>query len=299
MLRGTLVSLIPSKEHAGRRKHFSKAFSQQNLLEWESVIKAKIAFRIAAMKSEKSAGKEVDVLKHFKTMATEVIVELCYGESTDAQQSAMRSTLVKGVRDELMLPQSDRVKNLPFYLRYLPLPVTRFIFKKLSPTMDTKPFKMLEKYHEGQKQTILSKALAENETGIEDALPWTIIVKEAIAFFVAGTDTTAVTAAYLIWAVLKHAKVHNRLKEECNGLEENFSIRDVQGLRYLGCVIQETLRLYGAVSTGLPRRTPKGGVQVGKAFVPEGTTVTTQSFTLHRNAEVFQDPFTQDSPSNL
>lgn len=36
VLRGTLVSLTRSKEHAARRKHFSNAFCQQNKLEWES-----------------------------------------------------------------------------------------------------------------------------------------------------------------------------------------------------------------------------------------------------------------------
>jgi cytochrome P450 len=81
------------------------------------------------------------------------------------------------------------------------------------------------------------------------------------------------------------------LREELTtSLSEELSISEVQSLPYLHCVIQETLRLYGAVSTGLPRRTAKGGCQVGDVFVPEGTTVTTQSFTLHRNAKTFKDP---------
>ena len=243
------------------------------------------------MKDEGLDGNGVDILAHFKSMANGVLVELCYGESIDAEQSSTRNALVQGIRSELLLPQSERVQNLPFYLRYIPLPVIRLILNRVAPPINTKPLNLLEQVDEGHKQTILSKALAENESGAEDALPWPIIIKEAIAFFVAGTDTTGVTATYLIWAVLKHPQVHSRLRQEVTiSLSSEVSIQDLQSLPYLHCVIQETLRLYGAVSGGLPRRTPRGGCQVGEVFVPEGTTVTTQSFTLHRNPDIFEDP---------
>jgi cytochrome P450 len=291
MLRGTLVSLIPSKEHAARRKHFSKALSQQNLLEWEPVIKSKIAFRIAAMKSEGQGGDPVDILMHFTSMATEVVVELCYGDATDPEQSAARNALVQGIQSELLLPQSERFKNLPFGLRCLPLSITRLILRSFGPPINNSRLTLFEKYREGKKQTLLSKALAENASGADGALPWSIIIKEALAFLVAGRDTTAVTATYLIWAVLKHPEVHDRLKDELtNKLDEECTISDIQSLPYLHCVIQETLRLYGAVSTALQRTAPQGGCQVGEVFVPEGTTVTTQAFTMHRNLDIFDDP---------
>ena len=290
MLRGTLVCIVPVKEHAARRKHFSKAFSQQNLNEWESAIKTKIAFRIAAMRNEGGGGKDVDILAQFKAIATEVVIELCYGESTDAEQASTRNALAQSIRNELLLLQSERAQNMAFYLRYLPRLLPRLIVKKFIPRSITQPKLQLWKSDEEHKQTILSKALADNEAGLEGALPWLIIVKEAIAFLVAGTDTTAVTATYLIWAILRHPKVHARLAEELSQLPPEFTITQVQSLLYLHCVIRETLRLYGAVSTGLPRRTPKGGCQVGDVFVPEGTTVTTQAFTLHRDSEVFENP---------
>jgi cytochrome P450 len=290
MLGGTLVCIVPSKEHAARRKHFSRAFSQQNLLEWESVIRAKVAFRVAAMKNEGHEGKAVNILAHFKSMATEVVIELCYGESTDAEQASIRKALVQGIRNELLLSQSERAQNLPFYLKWIPLPISKLLLNKFAPGSITQPKLQLARSDDGHKQTLLSKALAENEAGAECVLPWPVIVKEAIAFIVAGTDTTAVTATYLIWTTLKHPEVHGRLRKEVKQLSPELTITELQSLPYLQCVIQETLRLYGAVSSGLPRRTPKGGCQVGEIFVPEGTTVTTQSFTLHLDSDIFEDP---------
>jgi cytochrome P450 len=139
-----------------------------------------------------------------------------------------------------------------------------------------------------QKQVFLSKVLAENETGtgLDDAA----IVREAKALIVAGTDTTAITATYLVWAILRHPAVKARLQEEIGTLPAGFSAVEVQKLRYLQLVIQETLRLYGAVSGGLPRTVPAGGRQLGGYFVPEDCVVTTQAFTLHRNPGVFPQP---------
>jgi cytochrome P450 len=117
-----------------------------------------------------------------------------------------------------------------------------------------------------------------------------IIIKECKAFIVAGTDTTGVTTTYVIWAVLKHPEVKVRLQKELDSLLPGFSITDVQSLKYLHCVINEALRLYGAASSSLPRTTPRDGRQLGGYFIPEKTTVETQAFTLHRNPEIFEDP---------
>jgi cytochrome P450 len=80
-LRGTLVSLIDTREHSSRRKYFAKAFSQQNLLEWEDVIKGKVELAISKLKEGGKGGEEVDILRAFSAMATDVVAELCFGDT--------------------------------------------------------------------------------------------------------------------------------------------------------------------------------------------------------------------------
>lgn len=142
---------------------------------------------------------------------------------------------------------------------------------------------------ESKRHTLLSKAIG--EAGVDFQLPEEILVKEQKAFIVAGTDTTAITATYLVWQVLKHPEVKTRLQNELRCLKDDFSIGDVQALKYLHCIIDETLRLNGSVSSTLQRITPKGGRDIGGYFLPEETLVSTQSFTLHRNPDIFQDPW--------
>lgn len=52
-------------------------------------------------------------------------------------------------------------------------------------------------------------------------------------------------------------------------------------------VINEALRLHSAVPSALPRRVPPEGATLGGYYIPGGTTVSTQAYTLHRHRELF------------
>ena len=121
-----------------------------------------------------------------------------------------------------------------------------------------------------------------------------VIEIEAANITVAGSDTTANTLTYLIWIILKHPEVHTRVMQEVSGLVEPFTDDHIATkLPYVGWVIEETLRLYGAVPNSLPREVPPGGREMLGYFVPGGTTVSAQSYTLHRDGEIYKDPLRQ------
>lgn len=199
--------------------------------------------------------------------------------------------MINSIRTELLTPGSELERSLPCYLKYLPTPILSRILRRSfdNSVCDTLRRDDLVKSTK-KKHTLLYKALAQNEEGV--GLTDDTIVKEAKAFIIAGTDTTAITSSYLIWAVLKHPQVKECLIDEITALPADFSISDAQKLPYIRLVVNETLRLYGAVSSSLPRVTPAGGRKIGNHFIPEKTIVTTQSFTLHRNPEIFPDPLT-------
>jgi cytochrome P450 len=196
--------------------------------------------------------------------------------------------VIQGIQTEIPLPHSQIAQNLPFYLKALPPPLIFWVLRNSSGTLNTESLRRDKLRTIKKRHTLLTKALVENEEGF--GLSDDVIIKECKAFIVAGTDTTGVTTTYVIWAVLKHPEVKVRLQGELDSLLPGFSITNVQSLKYLHCVINETLRLYGAASSSLPRTTPRDGRQLGGYFIPEKTTVETQAFTLHRNPEIFEDP---------
>lgn len=138
-------------------------------------------------------------------------------------------------------------------------------------------------------RNIFAGIIAESEKGAS-SLTEEDVVTEAGNLIVAGSDTTAVTLTYLVWATLSHPKLQQELEEELAGLDEEYEDADLEKLPLLNATIKETLRLYGAAPGSLPRSVPAGGATLSNCFIPQGTTISTQSYTIHRDEDVFPDP---------
>jgi cytochrome P450 len=115
---------------------------------------------------------------------------------------------------------------------------------------------------------------------------------QASALSVAGSGTTAVTLSYAVWAILSHPAVRGKLEDEFARIPEDYDDVLLEKLPYLNAVIVETLRLYGSAPGALPRITPAQGINVQDRFVPGGVTLTTQSYTMHRDRSIFPQPET-------
>ena len=139
-----------------------------------------------------------------------------------------------------------------------------------------------------ERQNVFAKVMAQAESDDGTLMDREICV-EAGSFCIAGTDTTANTLTYLIWAVLSRLTLQKQLEDEVGVLRNPLSDSELETLPVLNAVIKETLRLYGAAPGALPRITPAGGVRLGEYFVPAGTTVSTQAWTMHRDSTLFEN----------
>jgi cytochrome P450 len=139
------------------------------------------------------------------------------------------------------------------------------------------------------KANLFSQMLAESEGQEKTNLSTSSVQEEAGSLIVAGSDTTAVTLTYLIWAVLKQPQLQNELEHEMSELSDELTFDELKNAPLLNSVIEETLRLYGAAPGALPRVVPGQGIDVCGHYLPPGTTVSTQAFTIHRNEAIFDD----------
>ncbi len=119
--------------------------------------------------------------------------------------------------------------------------------------------------------------------------------QDARTLLVAGTDTTTTTLTYILWLLAGLPAERTRILAELD--EHGIDSRDIDALDlsrlrelpYLGAVLQEGLRLYGAGSGNLPRSVPAGGKVLGRYALPAGTIVNPQAYTLHRIERIFPD----------
>lgn len=118
---------------------------------------------------------------------------------------------------------------------------------------------------------------------------------EAMIYILAGSDTTALTLTYLVWAVCRDAAIRDRLVRELAGLPGgggggSLADAELRRLPYLNQVVDEALRLYASAPAGLPRVVPRGGATLAGHALPAGTVVSTQAYSMHRIEGVFPDP---------
>ena len=131
-------------------------------------------------------------------------------------------------------------------------------------------------------RSVFKVMIADAEKGLPE-LTDTMVATEAGNLQVAGTDTTANLLTFLSWLVAKHPSVQSRLLQEVAPLTEaELNDARLSQLPYLDAVIHESLRLYPTVGSSLLRSVPRGGTELCGYAIPEGTTVGTSAYTMHR-----------------
>ncbi|OJD38848.1 cytochrome p450 [Diplodia corticola] len=290
-----MFDMVGGKRHAARRRLFARAFGKSEIRgRWEGMVREKVELAVQRMGEELRRGEESDCLKWWTFLATDVSGHLMFGESFRMLElgkkneyiETLESTMVgSGIRAELPL--------LAAIGKHLPHPKLQAMFNANDRLLAY-----------GTRAIASSKASGSHGHGAsifaqldpdaqkESPFPFTDldVRVEAGNLIVAGADTTAVSLTYLTYAVLARPGLREELEEEvAEGLEEGFGDGECERLPLLNAVVNETLRLYGAAPGSLPRTVPPGGATLVGRYLPGGTTVSTQAWSLHRDEGLWED----------
>ncbi|KAI5991795.1 cytochrome P450 [Pisolithus albus] len=117
----------------------------------------------------------------------------------------------------------------------------------------------------------------------------TLIRDEIMSILLAGRDTTATTLTFLIYMLSQHPDVLKRLRAEILstvGRSGRPTYDDVQKMKYLRAVINETLRLYATVTSIEAVTFP--GVNGGPPiYIPPNTRIPYAVFLMHRRKDLW------------
>jgi cytochrome P450 len=123
------------------------------------------------------------------------------------------------------------------------------------------------------------------------------LISDAMLMVIAGSDTSSVVMCLCIYHIISYKGVMEKLRHELDAVfhESDCNNFDKLGKEcpYLNAIINETLRLYPPVASGLQRETPgdKGGLSLrvhGKNIViPPNVIVTTPTLALQRDPRNF------------
>ncbi|KAI1656562.1 putative cytochrome P450 [Daldinia decipiens] len=286
--------------HRRHRRLLASEMSESGLALHRPTVETKVRMAIEGMAEEMEKRGATDVCRWALYMATDVIGELSFGSSFRMLETKEENQYT---RDLKTIAFAGGLRStFPFLMkitRYVPLPVLstgmriRDRMRGYATQSLARHYKLVEEQGQDAKHTLLSKLYRASEDD-QDTLPFDELCEDAMAYIAAGSDTTTNTLTYLIWTLCKRPDVKAKLLAELSTLPDGFTDLDLKKLPYLDHVIQETLRLYSAAPSGLPRVVPQGGATLAGHYIPGGYTVSAQAYSVHRNPAVYPEPLKFD-----
>jgi cytochrome P450 len=122
-------------------------------------------------------------------------------------------------------------------------------------------------------------------------------------------ETTSTTLEWAMSELIRHPHAVKSLREEIEwvvGKHRKVNESDLGSMKYLHCVVKETLRLYPAVALAVPHESVEA-VTVGGYYIPKKTRVMVNLWAIGRDPNVWgsdasefkPERFMEDEPINL
>ncbi|KAF9476613.1 cytochrome P450 [Pholiota conissans] len=300
----SLVSLRDSVLHAKLRKPWNQAFSAGPLEDYENLLLGRVTQLSRHLEGLAKAGGRVDITNWIDCFSFDYMGDLAFGGAFRLMEKG-RAEEVRTMQDGVYL--ISITQHLPWIARFLhstPIinsSMQRFIqfgveqgVKRANATINHKDLF----YH-----------ISESSESTESDL--SIIISNVLLAIVAGADTTATVLSVAIYFLLKTPGAYKRVQNEVDEAFDEQALpnmlsskvsrphSDILGrLPYLNAVINESLRLFPPVATGLQRAPDKNtvgkllkGITVADIYLPQGNAISVPPYVIHRDPRYFSpDP---------
>ncbi|KAK2048187.1 cytochrome P450 [Colletotrichum somersetense] len=316
------IITAPGQEHAMLRRQLSHGFSDRNLRKQEPLIMKYVDLFIQrireATKSCQCRGhgdedktmvgekdnqpgpnqeQPVNLVLWYNYCTFDIIGDLAFGESfgclEDEKLHPWVRTIFQTVRIGVALQiannfsVSRRLMEVVMSMRV----VRQRVLQHFGMTMQKLARRIELGEREGPRPDLMEGLLRKRKE-------WNLSLEQlngnASIVIIAGSETTATLLSGVTYLLLKNPEKMRKLVREVRttfNREEEIDLTSVNALAYMLACLDEALRMYPAVPTGLPRVVPEGGATIAGEFVPEKTTVTIHHWAMYHNEKNFKNPF--------
>ncbi|KAK1996017.1 cytochrome P450 [Colletotrichum falcatum] len=309
-------------EHAMLRRQLSHGFSDRSLKEQEPVIMRYVDLFIQRMwkatkdrrghgqgnGDETAAGEKgsqsgpeqeqpVDLTLWYNYFTFDIIGDLAFGESFGCLESETMHPWVRTIFRTVRVGVALQIANHFSVLRRLMAVMvsTRVVRDRLLQHYEKTMQKLIRRIEWGEREGPRADLM---EGLLRKRKEWNLSLEQlngnASIVIIAGSETTATLLSGATFLLLKNPEKMRKLVREVRAAfrrEEEINLTSVNSLTYMLACLDEALRMYPAIPTGLPRAVPEGGATVSGEFIPENTTVAIYHWAMYHNEENFKNPF--------
>ncbi|MEU1541230.1 cytochrome P450 [Actinacidiphila glaucinigra] len=280
---GNGLPTCPHSAHRRQRRMIQPAFHPTRLRSYADTMTGCIDERTAAWQ----AGQVLQIPNEMMAIASKAAAAAFFSRTLPSAELGRIlddvTTLINGMgRRMLMIPPLDR----------LPTPRNRSYLRARARLRDTLDQIIAQRLAEGTDQGDLLSALIaardpeEGGRGMSRAE----ISDQTIAFFLAGTETTAATVGWALDLLARHPEIEQRVHSEVDTVLGGAAAThtDLPDLTLTARVITETLRLRppGWFIT----RLVSADTELGGHPLPAGATVAYSAYLIHHRPDLYDNP---------
>ncbi|PQE08059.1 cytochrome P450 monooxygenase protein [Rutstroemia sp. NJR-2017a WRK4] len=293
----SLISAGPD-DHARMRKLLHHGFTPRALKTQEPILHKYVSLlvdRLSERAMETPDGDVLDIVPWFNYTTFDIFGDLGFGESFDCLQHSRYHPWIT------LLFNSVKAAGFVIAARFYPWVeelLMKLIPKSLKKMQDDHFQQIKDKVNrrlnwELERPDLMSHVIKHNGTDKElEGMTFEEIQVTFMILTTAGSETTATVLSGTMNYLMSHRDIYAKLVKEIRGTfasETQITLEALEQLEYLNAVIQEGIRLCPPVPVMLPRIVPEGGDTVCGLWMPAGTSVSLQSWTLLRDPKCFHD----------
>ncbi|ORY07018.1 averantin oxidoreductase [Clohesyomyces aquaticus] len=294
----TTLTMAGDEEHARQRRALSHAFSQKALLEQESIIRSYVDLFVERLKPFAQTREGVNMCNWFNYTTFDIIGDMAFGEPfgclRDGKEAAWVGLITETIKAGAFEQSTRRVFRTGSWLQrrlkeFIPASLRAKRYRHLELSTE-KCNKRLDEGLRRDHRDFLYYILRQNEKG---SVRKDEIILNSALFIVAGSETTASLLAGLTMWLMRTPHVYKAL---CNEIRSSFASADdmtflrLQELPYMNACLEEGMRIFPSIPTGLVRTVPAGGDTVAGEWLPGGTTVSVHAWSATHTARNWSRP---------
>uniref|UniRef100_A0A8C7FAQ6 aromatase n=1 Tax=Oncorhynchus kisutch TaxID=8019 RepID=A0A8C7FAQ6_ONCKI len=302
---GTGLLTSTGDKWRGRRKMLTPTFHFSILAEFLEVMNEQA--EVLTQKLEKQAGGDpFNCFSYITLCALDIICETAMGKNIYAQSNS-ESEYVRSVYK--MSDIIGRRQRAPWYwpdfiysllwegkdhdnrLRILHS-FTQSVIKERAESMENAGSDSESDHGIKRRRLAFLDMLLKATDEEGNYLSHSDIQEEVDTFMFEGHDTTAASMNWALHLLGSYPEVQTKVQEELQVVfgssNRSVTVDDLKRLRYLECVIKETLRLFPAVP--MFARTVSDDCHINGFKIPKGVNALIIPFALHRDPRYFPDP---------
>ncbi|KAL2205465.1 averantin oxidoreductase [Sarocladium strictum] len=277
----TTLTMADDDNHSRQRRTLSHAFSQKALLEQESIIRGYVDLFVSKLEPFALNGTPANMCDWFNFTTFDIIGDMAFGEPFGCLREGKFHAWVSLITETIKAGAFEQATRRMFVTGSF---MQAFLCKFIPEALKRK--RGLRREH----RDFLYYILRQNEKG---GVSQDEIILNSALFIVAGSETTASLLSGLLMWLLRTPEAYKKLTTEIRTTFKtaaDMKFLDLQELTYMNACIDEALRIFPPIPTGLTRTVPKSGDTVAGEFLPGGITVSCHSWAQTHSPHNFRQP---------